>query len=99
MVISDKAAGKFIDREQEVRLYREQKEKTERCNSCGYRSYIADVGIICAYILKEGHSRPCKPGNGCTAYIESERPFHDPFQFGSMTTAVIKDGRKNLCTS
>ena len=95
MVISDKAAGKFIDREQEVRLYREQKEKTERCNSCGYRSYIADVGIICAYILKEGHSRPCKPGNGCTAYIESERPFHDPFQFGSMTTAVIKDGRND----
>ena len=26
---------------------------------------------------------------------ESERPFHDPFQFGSMTTAVIKDGRND----
>ena len=95
MVISKKAAGKFIDREQEVRLYREQKSKTERCNSCGYRSYIADVGIICAYILKDGHSRPCQPGNGCTEYIESKRPFHDPFQFGSMTTAVINDRRRN----
>ena len=26
---------------------------------------------------------------------ESERPFYDPFQFGSMTTAVIKDGRND----
>ena len=82
MVISDKAAGKFIDREQEVRLYRERKAKTERCNTCGYRDYMTDVGIICAYILTEGH-------------IESDRPFHDPFQFGSMTTAVIKDGRRD----
>ena len=95
MVISEKAACKFIDREQEVRLYREQKSKAERCKTCGYRDYMTDVGIICAYILKEGHSRPCKPGNGCTAYIESERPFHDPFQFGSMTTAVINDRRKD----
>ena len=96
MVISDKAAGKFIDREQEVRIYREQKSKTERCKTCGYRDYITDVGIICAYILKEGHSRPCKPGNGCTEYIESESPFHDPFQFGSMTTAVLQRTEKNL---
>lgn len=26
---------------------------------------------------------------------ESVRPFHDPLQFGSMTTAVIKDGRND----
>lgn len=62
MAISDKAAWKFIDREQEVRLYREQKAKTDRCKTCGYRDYITDVGIICAYILKEGHSHHSLPG-------------------------------------
>ena len=93
MAASGKAAGNLIDRAQDVRLYREQKAKTERCKTCGYRDYMTDVGIICSYILKEGHSRPCKPGDECTVYVESERPFHDPFQFGSMTTAVIKNGR------
>ena len=95
MAIPDKAAGKFLDRQQEVRPHTQQKEKTERGKTCGYRDYMTDVGIICAYILKEGHSRPCKPGNGCTEYIERERPFHDPFQFGSMTTAVINDRRND----
>ena len=54
--------------------WEEKTAGTKKCRSCVHRATISPLGtkgtnhIICLYILDNGVSRPCNPGDDCTEY-------------------------------
>lgn len=54
-----------------------------KCQSCGYRTYLPNYGIVCCFAVKDetkgaSHRRGCPGGELCTRYKMSDDPF--PFR-------------------
>lgn len=51
----------------------------ENCEGCRFAVpvYMGDGDELltaCVYILRQGHRRPCPPGEGCTVYEPAAAP-------------------------
>lgn len=52
------------------------------CDGCFYQKHFNGSGPYCDYLCMVGKRRPCPPGEGCTARIETRRVGHTGIEFG-----------------
>ena len=61
------------------------------CDGCYYQKHFTGAGPYCDYLCMVGKRRPCPPGEGCTARIDTRRAHRQGIEFSIYGRADLRD--------